>query len=102
MSNKQLPIALLMSAASVERNISLVGLTVLAGKYEELAENQDAQVAAGDPVSSIPVLWQALAEMVGLTVDNAGRIVDGPHAHVPGLGSVVAYPTCGGQTWTPR
>lgn len=93
MSDKQLPSALLMSAAGVERNISLVGLTVLAGKYEELVENQDTQLAAGDPVSAIPVLWQALAEMVGLTVDNAGRIVDGPHATVPGLGSVTAYPS---------
>ena len=102
MSDKQLPRALLMSAASVERYISLVGLTVLAGKYEELVENQDIQLVAGDPVSSIPVLWQALAEMVGLTVDNAGRIVDGPHAHVPGLGSVVAYSPCGEQTWTPQ
>lgn len=102
MSDTQLPIALLMSAATVERNISLVGMTVLAGKYEELAENQDVQVAAGDPVSAIPVLWRALAELVGLTVDNAGRIVDGPHAHVPGLGGVVAYPTCGEQTWTPQ
>lgn len=100
--SQQFPLALLMSAANVERNISLVGLTVLNGKYDELVANQDAQLAAGDPVSSVPLLWQALAEMVGLTIDNTGRIVDGPHANVPGLGSVIAYPTCGGQTWTPQ
>lgn len=92
MSDKQLPIALLMSATSVERNVSLVGLTVLAGKYEELVENQDEQLAAGDPTSEIPLLWRALAETVGLIVDNAGRIVDGPHANVPGLGTANAYP----------
>ncbi len=118
MPDKQFPLALLRSAAHVERAISLVGLTVLAGKYEELVETQAEQLAAGDPTSEIPLLWRALAETVGLTVDNAGRIVEGPRASVPGLGTVVAYPdSCacsawnldfgtanasqtGGQTWT--
>lgn len=96
------PVALLMTATNIERYLSLVGVTVLCGKYDELVSNQDVQLLAGDPVSEIPLAWRALAETVGLIVDNAGRIVDGPRAYVPGLGSVVAYSTSGEQTWTPR
>lgn len=101
MKTTRLPFDLLTST-KVEQCISLIGLTVLAGKYEELVGSQAEQLAAGDPTSDIPLLWRALAETAGLTVDNAGRIIDGPHANVPGLGSVVAYSTCGEQTWTPQ
>lgn len=93
------PLAVL---GDVERRISTVGITVLAANYTELIETQDEQLAAASPTSDIPLLWRALAETAGLTVDNTGRIVDGPHAKVPGLGSVVTYPTCGDQTWTPQ
>ena len=101
MTNMQdFPLALLMNCANVERNMSLIGISMLAGKFEEMVENQDEQLAAGDPTSEIPLLWRALAETVGLTVDNAGRIVDGPRASVPGLGTVTAYPdSCGFSTW---
>ena len=101
MNTKRLPMNLL-SECDVERRISLIGLTVLAGKYEELVDSQAEQLAAGDPTSDIPLLWRALAETAGLTVDNAGRIVDGPRTHVHGLGSVIAYASCGEQTWTPQ
>jgi hypothetical protein len=92
------PLAVL---GDVERRISTVGVTVLAAAYTDLVETQAEQLAAGSPTSEIPLLWRALAETAGLTVDNAGRIVDGPHAHVPGLGSVVTYP-CGESAWTPQ
>lgn len=99
MANQLPPLAVL---GDVERRISTVGITVLVAAYTDLVETQAEQLAAGSPTSDIPLLWRALAETAGLTVDNAGRIVDGPHAHVPGLGSVAVYPTCGGQTWTPQ
>lgn len=51
----------------------------------DLIDEQEARLEAGVPVRAIPLAWVALAEMVGLTVDDTGRIIDGPKAQVPGL-----------------
>jgi hypothetical protein len=53
--------------------------------FGALVAEQDERIANGQPVRAIPLHWIALAEMVGLTVDDTGRIIDGPKAEVLGL-----------------
>jgi hypothetical protein len=75
----------LLGASGVTDHLSVTGATFLAGTVSCLYTDQDERVVAGAPVSQIPLLWRGLAETVGLVVDNSGRIIDGPRAHVPGL-----------------
>lgn len=60
--------------------------------YHELVHTQDEAIAAGEPPLPIPVIWLALLNVAGFTVDPAtGQIVDGPEDPVPGLGLGIAY-----------
>ena len=75
----------LLHAVGVHERLSGAGLARLYPVYGELVADQDERIAAGDQPSRIPLLWRSLAETVGLTVDNDGRIIDGPRAVIPGL-----------------
>lgn len=75
----------LLHATGVHQRLSGAGLFCLGSALLDLINNQDDRLAAGEPVSRIPLLWRSLAESVGLTVDNDGRITDGPRQSVPGL-----------------
>lgn len=72
----------LLHAVGVHERLSGAGLARLYPTYTDLVSDQDERLAAGSEPSRIPLLWRALAETVGLTVDNEGRIIDGPRAEV--------------------
>lgn len=47
--------------------------------YDELVQCQDEAIAAGEPPMAIPLVWLAMLNLAGFTVDPAtGQIVDGP------------------------
>lgn len=75
----------LLHHTGIHQRLSGAGLACLPAVYADLVADQDERLAASEPPSRIPLLWRSLAETVGLTVDNEGRIVDGPRAAVPGL-----------------
>jgi hypothetical protein len=58
----------------------------LTASFEALVEHQNEQIERGEALSPIPLVWLALAEWVGLTVDlHSGRITHGPSAKVRGF-----------------
>lgn len=74
------PVVALVQAhnpAVVDR-LSITAELVLGGIFDELVAGQDRRLAAGQPVSQLPLAWHALALLVGLEVDDGGRIVGGP------------------------
>lgn len=77
--------ARLLIKRSVLRQLSVNGRQRLATLYSELIADQCERIEADADVSRVPLIWRALAESVGLTVDNDGRIIDGPRAEVQGL-----------------
>ena len=65
----------LLHATGVHQRLSGAGLFCLGSALLDLISNQDDRLAAGEPVSRIPLLWRSLAESVGLTIDDDGRII---------------------------
>lgn len=88
------PLSLLHSTG-VHQRLAGAGLARLYTLFNEVVEDQDARLAAQpqDEPSRIPLLWRSLAETVGLTVDNDGRIIDGPRAEILELVTCYVRPT---------
>jgi hypothetical protein len=80
----EFPMALL-ARVGVHKRLSGAGLATAVCTFDDLVADQDERIADGELPSRIPLLWRTLADLVGLTVDNDGRIVDGPRADVVGL-----------------
>ena len=79
-----LPVELL-ARVGVLRNLTEHGKLALMDNYYDLVQNQGERLASGEQPTRLPLIWIALAEAVGLTVSDDGRIVDGPHGDVAGL-----------------
>lgn len=75
----------LLDDCQIIDRLSIAGAIDLAVTFNELVGDQDERLAVGDQPTRIPLLWVSLAELVGLTVDADGRIVDGPRTAIPGL-----------------
>lgn len=75
----------LLHTTGIHQRLSGAGLACLHPGLACLIDDQDERLAAGDQPSHIPLLWRGLAEAVGLTVDNDGRIIDGPRSAIPGF-----------------
>jgi hypothetical protein len=80
-----LPAEPLLQRQGIHQRLSGAGLAALRTVFSDLVEDQDARLAVSAEPSRIPLLWRGLAEVVGLVIDNDGRIIDGPRSQVPGL-----------------
>lgn len=89
MPTYELPISLL-TRTGIHQRLSGAGLATMGTIHDELIAAERERLDDGAQPSRIPLIWRALAETVGLIVDNDGRIIDGPKAAVPGL-SVPAF-----------
>lgn len=75
----------LLARVGVWHNLSDHGKLAVMDNYYKLVQNQGERLAGGEQPTRLPLIWIALAEAVGLTVSDDGRIVDGPHTDVAGL-----------------
>ena len=60
-------------------------LSDVGSRYLALVADQEARLASEQKISPIPLMWVAMAQVIGLTVEmETGRIVSGPY-HKPGV-----------------
>lgn len=63
-----------------------INLNKLAKRLAILADDQQCRMDEQRPVSPVPLIWLALANSVGLTIDiETGRIIDGPKEQILSL-----------------
>lgn len=72
-------------ASWVQGHLSAKGNMHATNRFEALCIEQGQNVATGGDPYRLPIVWIALAETVGLTVNPySGQITDGPRAPLPG------------------
>lgn len=63
-----------------------INMKRLAKHLAILADDQQQRLDEQRPVSPVPLIWLALANSVGLTIDvETGRIIDGPKEQILSL-----------------
>lgn len=63
-----------------------INMNKLAKHLATLADDQQCRMDEQRPVSPVPLIWVALANSVGISVDiETGRIIDGPKEQISSL-----------------
>lgn len=74
-----------MSATLIPDYLTVDQMRQVMRLHRELEADQEHRIEAGEDVNHLPLIWVALAEFAGLSVDVDGRIVDGPKRRVAGI-----------------